>query len=87
MTIDKFNPRQLNTDDDQRLLSEGDMVDAVNVSIQEDGGGTVGVLKNVRGTRATTYTNLNDIIPVNEVTVIGSVSDSQRGRIYFFCRI
>ncbi len=37
MTIDKFNPRQLNTDDDQRLLSEGDMVDAVNVSIQEDG--------------------------------------------------
>ena len=44
----------------------------------------MGVLKNVRGTRATTYTNLNDIIPVNEVTVIGSVSDSQRGRIYFF---
>lgn len=84
MIIDKFNPRQLNTDDDQRLLSEGDMVDAVNVSVQEDGNGTAGILKNVRGTRATTYSNLNDVIPTNALTVIGSVSDSQRGRVYFF---
>lgn len=82
--IDKFVPRQLNTDDDQRYLQEGDMIDAINITLAEDGANSRVILKNERGTTAYDAANNADIIPAYPLTVIGSVSDSQRRRIYFF---
>ena len=84
MQIDKFVPRQLNTDSDQRYLEEGDLVDAVNITLNEDGANSAIVVKNIRGTRAYTYANYDDRVPDYPMTVIGSVSDPQRGRVYVF---
>jgi len=82
MPIDKMIPRFLVSDEDERLLKEGAMTDALNVSISEDGDGSEGVLKNVKGTTAITGATLG--IGSDNVKVIGQVSDSQLGYIYFF---
>lgn len=82
MPIDKMIPRFLVSDEDERLLKEGAMTDALNVTISEDGDGSEGVLKNVKGTTAITGATLG--IGDDEVKVIGQVSDSQLGYIYFF---
>jgi hypothetical protein len=82
MPIDKIIPRFLVSDEDERLLKEGAMTDALNVTISEDGDGTEGVLKNVKGTTAITGATLG--IGIDNVKVIGQVSDSQLGYIYFF---
>tara|TARA_R100001510_G_C7654508_1_gene213169 strand:- start:32 stop:4333 length:4302 start_codon:yes stop_codon:yes gene_type:complete len=60
------------------------MTDALNVTISEDGDGTEGVLKNVRGTDPATAVSGSELTDGIAVTVIGSVSDSHRGFIYFF---
>jgi hypothetical protein len=84
MPIDKIIPRFLVSDEDERLLKEGAMTDALNVTISEDGDGSEGVLKNVRGTEAATAISGSELTDGDAVTVIGQVSDSQRGYIYFF---
>ena len=84
MPIDKIIPRFLVSDKDERLLKEGAMTDALNVTISEDGDGTEGVLKNVKGTTAVTAVSGSELTDGAAVTVIGSVSDSHRGFIYFF---
>ena len=82
MPIDKLIPRFLVSDEDERLLKEGAMTDALNVSISEDGAGSEGVLKNVKGTTAASVDAGSEL--GTGLTVIGQVSDSQRGFIYFF---
>ena len=54
MAIDKITPRFLVSDKDERLLQAGAMTDALNVTISEDGEGSEGVIKNVKGTIAGT---------------------------------
>jgi len=85
MAIDKMIPRFLVSDEDERLLKEGAMTDALNVTISEDGDGSEGVVKNVKGTIAATAFNSGFNLAVGDaVTVIGQVSDPQRGFLYFF---
>jgi len=84
MAIDKIIPRFLVSDKDERLLEEGAMTDAVNVTISEDGDGSEGVVKSVKGTRSATAASGSDLRDNDAVTVIGQVSDPQRGYIYFF---
>jgi hypothetical protein len=84
MAIDKLIPRFLVSDEDERLLKEGAMTDALNVTISEDGDGSEGVLKNIKGTTAATAVAGHALATSDAVTVIGQVSDSQRGFIYFF---
>ena len=84
MAIDKMIPRFLVSDEDERLLKEGAMTDALNVSISEDGDGSEGVVKNMKGTIAGTAIAGSELTASNDVTVIGQVSDPQRGYIYFF---
>ena len=84
MAIDKMIPRFLVSDEDERLLKEGAMTDALNVSISEDGAGSEGVVKNMKGTIAGTAITGSELTASDEVTVVGQVSDSQRGFIYFF---
>jgi len=85
--IDKIYPRSLNKDTDQRLLKEGAMIDALDVIYHQSGESTDGVLKNPRGTTAVNASaEVADNIVVNdrEIRCIGSLSDSQRGFIYWF---
>jgi len=83
MAIDKMIPRFLVSDEDERLLKEGAMTDALNVTISEDGDGSEGVLKSVKGTDAAVV-ELGSELGLGDVTVIGQVSDPHRGYIYFF---
>tara|TARA_R100001460_G_scaffold9382_1_gene22656 strand:- start:338 stop:4837 length:4500 start_codon:yes stop_codon:yes gene_type:complete len=82
MPIDKIIPRFLVSDKDERLLKEGAMTDALNVTISEDGDGTEGVLKNVKGTTAASPASDSELFAATKV--IGQVSDPQRGFIYYF---
>jgi hypothetical protein len=87
MAIDKTIPNRLQADADQRLVrpEAGEMLDAQNVTMAESGGSSSGVIKNVRGTIAGTPLTATDRIEDdNSVRVIGSVSDSQRGFVYWF---
>lgn len=85
MAIDKMIPRFLVSDEDERLLKEGAMTDALNVSISEDGDGSEGVVKNMKGTIAATSDDfLFDPGTEGLGEVLGSVSDPSRGFIYFF---
>ena len=88
MAIDKTIPNRLQADADQRLVRPevGEMLDAQNVTMAESGSSSSGVIKNVRGTIAGTplYRFDDRIADSNAVTVIGSVSDPQRGYIYWF---
>jgi len=87
MAIDKTIPNRLQADADQRLVRPevGEMLDAQNVTTAESGGSSSGVIKNVRGTIAGTPLTATDRIEDdNSVRVIGSVSDSQRGFVYWF---
>ena len=82
MPIDKIIPRFLVSDEDERLLKEGAMTDALNVTISEDGDGSEGVIKNIKGTTAASVDAGSEL--GTGLTVIGQVSDPQRGFIYFF---
>jgi hypothetical protein len=85
MPIDKIIPRFLVSDKDERLLKEGAMTDALNVTISEDGKGTEGVLKNVKGTNpVNAFDPSHQIADADPITAIGQVSDPQRGFIYYF---
>ena len=84
MAIDKMIPRFLVSDEDERLLKEGAMTDALNVTISEDGDGSEGVVKNMKGTIAGNAIAGSELTASNDVTVIGQVSDPQRSKIYFF---
>jgi hypothetical protein len=84
MPIDKIIPRFLVSDEDERLLKEGAMTDALNVTISENGDGTEGVIKNVRGTIACTPDDGSELSDNEPLVVIGTVSDDQQGYIYFF---
>ena len=86
MAIDKIQPKYINSDAHERLLKNGELTDAVNVTLGESGGGTSGVLKNVKGTIPGEALTDTDVIPDSFCNVVGEVSDPQRGYIYFFVR-
>ena len=83
MAIDKMIPRFLVSDEDERLLKEGAMTDALNVTISEDGDGSEGVLKNVKGTTEA-FAQAGSELGNQNVVVIAHASDPQRGFIYYF---
>lgn len=85
--IDKTIPNRLQADADQRLVrpEAGEMLDAQNVTIAEGGSSSSGIIKNVRGTIAGAPLTASDRVADDDaVRVIGSVSDPQRGFIYWF---
>lgn len=87
MAIDKTIPNRLQTDLDQRLVRPeiGEMTDAQNVMLSEEGTSSSGVIKNMLGTTVSLPIPAEDRVEdLNAVTVVGSVSDKQRGFVYWF---
>ena len=84
MAIDKIIPRFLVADKDERLLEEGAMTDALNVTISVNGDGSEGVIKSIKGSEAVGSANGNLIGTTNEHKCIGSVTDSENGSVYWF---
>ena len=84
MGIDKILPGKLNTDTEERLLQQGNMSDAMNITISEDGEGTASIAKNIIGTiPGDALSNTDEILNNRRIVAIGSASDSQRGFIYY----
>lgn len=84
MPINKIIPRFLVSDKDERLLENGAMTDAINVTISENGNGTEGVIKNMVGTVAANAQTGSALTVGDEIKAIGQASDSQRGFLYVF---
>jgi len=85
MAIDKMIPRFLVSDKDERLLEEGAMTDALNVTISENGDQSEGVLKAMKGTIGASASTGSDLVASGDpITAIGSVTDHVNGKIYFF---
>ena len=84
--IDKIIPRFFDSSTDERLLEEGAMTLAQNVTISENGDGTEGVIKNVNGTAPIEGESdvVNHLINGKNVVVIGTAKDDQNNKIYFF---
>lgn len=82
--IDKIIPKRLNYDGDERTVSNGDMVDAQNITLSIDGDGSFGVMKNIKGTIPGTPATPEDAVVNAELNIaVGQVSDDQRGFIYY----
>lgn len=87
--IDKVFPRKLNSSKDARVRGKDEMIDAVNVTIddnydesKQDGGtGNFGVLKPLKGNQAVP----NDSLDFSgNGRVIGSCVDDRNNKIYYF---
>lgn len=84
MPINKIIPRFLVSDKDERLLENGAMTDAINVTISENGNGTEGVIKNMVSTVAANAKNGSALTTNDAIKAIGQASDPQRGFLYVF---
>ena len=84
MAIDKIKLRHLAKDKDVRLFEEGDMLDALNISVDADGESSGDLVKNVKSTLRGTAATDSDQLPNEDCRVVGSVSDDANGKVYFF---
>ena len=81
--IDKHTPLKFVADKDQRLVGDGEMIEAQNVTITERGTGSGSILKTSKGFSGVLKdTGVDDL--EDHVVVIGQVVDEQRGFAYFF---
>ena len=90
--IDKVFPRKLNSSKDTRLHAQDEMLDAVNVTFDDNGvdfqagvttaTGNFGVLKPIKGNVAVNNGDGHSL--ANGSKVIGSCNDDRAGRIYYF---
>ena len=82
--IDKLTPKFLATSRDERLSEPGSMIDAQNVTISQEGDGSLLIVKNAKGTIAATASPGSGFESGETFRVIGSVSNDQVNELYFF---
>jgi hypothetical protein len=87
MAINKIVPQYLNKDDDQRLVKQVEMVDALNVHVSADETGNSGVIKNILGTAVIPSLGLEDRIMTNDAQVVGSIAIPRKQYVIFFVYI
>jgi hypothetical protein len=84
MAIDKIKLRYLAKDKDVRLFEEGDMLDALNITVDANSESSGDLVKNVKSTLRGTAATSSDQLPIENCRVVGSVSDDANGKVYFF---
>lgn len=84
MAINKIVPQYLNKDDDERLVKQVEMVDALNVHVSADETGNSGVVKNILGTSLVTAYGLDDRILTSNTQVVGSIAIPRKQWVVFF---
>lgn len=87
MAINKIVPQYLNKDDDERLVKQVEMVDALNVRVSPDAGGNSGIIKNILGTALVQTNGLEDRIMTANAQVVGSISIPRKQYVIFFVYI
>ena len=83
MAIDKLIPQYLNSDTDQKLVKSVEMTDNLNVRVSNDGEGTAGVIKNIKGNEVVGAKTAQDAYPSGDNRVIGAVSNEKNKEILF----
>ena len=81
--MDKHTPLKFVADKDQRLVGDGEMIEAQNVTITQRGSGSGSILKTSKGF-SKVVKDTNVVALEDHVVVIGQVVDEQRGFAYFF---
>jgi hypothetical protein len=84
MAIDKIYPSKMDKDKSPFLFEKGDVIDVFNMSLADYGGSSGGTLKPVKGNNYALYTAGSN--PGGARTVIGSVADVSKDRVYFFVK-
>jgi hypothetical protein len=84
MAVDKLFFERMDKDKSPLLFEKGDYIDAFNASLADYGGSTEGTLKPVKGNNYATY--IAGANPNGNRTIIGSVADVSRDRVYFFVK-
>ena len=87
MAINKIVPQYLNKDDDERLVKQVEMIDALNVRVSSDATGNSGVIKNILGTALIQSNGLEDRILTNDAQVVGSIAIPRKQYVIFFVYI
>ena len=83
MAIDKLIPQYLNSDTDQKLVKSVEMTDNLNVRVSNDGEGTAGVIKNIKGTDVVGAKTSSDTFPSGNNRVIGAIDNEHNKEIIF----
>ncbi len=81
--IQKITPKKFVSDKDERLVTPNEMILAENVTISERADGSASILKTMKGTSEISK-KTGEIDAPDTWKVVGSCSDNQRGRVYFF---
>lgn len=84
MAVDKLFFERMDKDKSPLLFEKGDYIDAFNASLADYGGSTEGTLKPVKGNSYANY--VAGAGPNGNRTIIGSVADVSRDRVYFFVK-
>ena len=84
MAVDKLFFERMDKDKSPLLFEKGDYIDAFNATLADYGGSTEGTLKPVKGNNYATY--IAGANPGGNRTIIGSVADVSRDRVYFFVK-
>ena len=74
-----FSKGKMNRDFDERLVPEGEYVDALNIRVVNTGDGDAGVVQTEEGNIQLSSVNLD-----NNPQVIGAVTDESNEKIYWF---
>lgn len=80
----KFIKGVMNKDVDERLLPDGEYIDAVNVDVINSEGSDAGTIRNIKGNAI--VSDLDDVTnaTVANARTIGAVTDEANNRIYWF---
>lgn len=74
-----FTKGKMNKDLDERLVPDGEYIDALNIRVSNSSGTEVGAIENEKGN-----TKLTSISTANNPVCIGSVSDEANEKLYWF---
>ena len=80
----KFIKGVMNKDVDERLLPDGEYIDAVNVDVINSEGSDAGTIRNIKGNAI--VSDLDDVTnkTVANARTIGAVADEANNKIYWF---
>jgi len=85
MAIDKLIPQYLNKDDDERVVSSVEMVDALNIRVSAASDGNGSVAKNIPGNLMVAPATPTDEIPLTGYNrVLGCVETKAQDSVYYF---
>lgn len=79
-----FVKGRMNKSVDERLLPQGEYVDAMNIRLGSTEESEIGAIENAKGNEALTSLTYNNVALSSEAICLGSIDDSENETIYWF---